>query len=191
MNLTPDQLLRRKEDIASVVRAVEEKNPSRASTQGTLLFEQMAQAKLGESDWEELLSDLDDVELRGHMDSFRRYISEVPASAISHVNSVGHSVALGGFPSVALLINLSFKTSLASKSLDSSQDLEDTLWIGTAVVEAVSETMQSMKDALAPLAQRNCIGDNFKDNLERVESAVRQIRERYNTIITDESDNTN
>ena len=189
MNLTPDQLLIRKEDIASVARAMDEKNPSRASTQGTLLFEQMAQAKLSESDWEELLSDLDDVELRSHMDSLRKYISEVPASALSAVNGVGYSVALGGFPSVSLLINLSFKTRMASKSLDSSQDLEDTLWIGMAVVEAVSETMQSMKDALAPLAQRNCIGDSFKDSLERVESAVRQIRERYNTI-TDGVDDT-
>ena len=190
MNLTPDQLLSHKEDIASVIRALKEKDPSRASKGGSRLVEDLVKLDLDEAGWENLLSGIDDAVLREHMDLLRKYISNVPVSALSHVSQVGHSVTISNLPSTSLTINLSFQTRTANKSLDSSQDLEDTLWIGMAVVEAVSETMQLMKDALAPLAQRNCIGDKFKENLERAESAVRQIRECYNTIVTDESDNT-
>ena len=58
----------------------------------------------------------------------------------------------------------------------SSQDPEDTLWIGAAVLTAVSEVMQAMEGTLGPEAQRGCIGAHFEDNLKRAEEAVAEIR---------------
>ena len=185
MNLT-DDLVRDKEDIASIVSALEAGDPSRASTRGSELVEELV--VLNDVEWDNLLAGLDDDELLSHMSFVRRKLGDIPASAYFHVNQVVHSVRLSNFPSISLLINLSFKTKAATKSLDSTQDLEDTLWIGMAVVKAVSATMQSMKDALAPSVQRNCIGSAFEENLLRAESAVREIRECYDTIVTDGSD---
>ena len=59
----------------------------------------------------------------------------------------------------------------------SSQDPEDTLWIGAAVLKVVSEVMQAMEGTLGPEAQRGCIGAHFEDNLKSAEDAVAEIRQ--------------
>ena len=188
MTSTLDRMVASKEAIASVVHALESEDPSQAPESGPALLGDLA--GLDEEGWGDLLSGVDDLELRGYLDSLRQKIRKVPASTLHRINQVGYSVSIHNFPSMSLVINLSFKTRTGSKSLDSTQDLEDTLWIGTSVIEAVSETMQSMKDALGTSVQRNCIGGEFEKYLMRAESAVQLIRERYNATASDADDST-
>ena len=68
------------------------------------------------------------------------------------------------------------------KSLASNQALEDTLWIGAAVIQVVSESMRAMEGTLRLEAQRNCIGTVFEENLKKAEDAVREVRRVYMAI---------
>ena len=57
-----------------------------------------------------------------------------------------------------------------------AQDLEDTLWVGTAIVEAVQESMESMARALSAAMARKSVGTQFADYLGKLEMATAEIR---------------
>ena len=64
----------------------------------------------------------------------------------------------------------------------SRQDLEDTLWIGAAVLQVVSETMQTMDGTLSSEARSGCIGEVFEENLKHAEDTVGEIRRIFTTV---------
>ena len=57
-----------------------------------------------------------------------------------------------------------------------AQDPEDTLWLGTMVVEAVQDSMESMKERLSPATARQNLGEQLTDRLGRLEKALVGIR---------------
>ena len=95
------------------------------------------------------------------------------------IRQVGHSASFKLSPP-ALTIRLTFTA--GDETLHTVQDLEDTLWIGGAVVQALTQTMQSMTDAFSLPIQRACIGSNFEGNLERAEAAIAEVRKIYEVL---------
>ena len=59
---------------------------------------------------------------------------------------------------------------------------EDTLWIGTAVVEMVKRSMREMDNVLSPEAKSRCIGENFEERLKQIEDAVGEVRQLLTSI---------
>jgi len=117
-----------------------------------------------------------DDDLRSHLDLARRNIAEARENfpdALSRIREIGHTASFD-VSQRSLTILLHFTS--GERSLASRQDLEDTLWIGAAVVRAVSEAMREMADTLGIEAQRGCIGANFEDNLKRAEDALEEIK---------------
>ena len=175
MTLDAERLLEARKDIADVVKAIKEVH--------RLLDESTS---LDDAAWDSLLASLDDdMELHEQLGSIRRSLDDlknrIPMAALSQIRTVGHMTSFDIFQR-SLEIHLSFEAGDKSKSLDSSQDLEDTLWIGAAVVEVVSESMLAAEGTLRLDAQRNCIGVNFEENLKKAEDAVREVRRIYTAI---------
>ena len=190
MTLSAERLNRAKQDIEDVVAAVKAGDYSNVSQEGRLLLAELT--ALGDASWSSLLASLEDGELRDQLDFLRRGVAEakgsLSAGAFSRIRQVGHMASFD-VSQRSLTIPLRFET-WGDQSLDSRQDLEDTLWIGAAVVTVVSEVMQAMEGALGPDAQRGCIGTHFEDNLKNAEEAVAEIRRIFTAVCgADESDN--
>ena len=181
MTLDAERLLRAKGDVVDVVRAIESKNATNVSREAHRLFDELV--SLDDAAWDSLLASLDDVELREQLGSIRRSLGDLknklPMDPLSQIRTVGHMTSFD-FSRRSLAIHLSFKA--GDKSLASNQDLEDTLWIGAAVVEVVSEAMLAMEGTLRLDAQRSCIGAAFEKNLKKAEDAVREARRIYTAI---------
>ena len=178
MTLNAERLSRVKRDIADVVAAVEGGDDSNVSQEGhRLLRELMA---LDDAAWESLLASMEDGELRDQLGLLRRRKEALPSGTFSQIRQVGHAASFD-VSRRSLTIRLHFET-WEDQSLDSNQDLEDTLWIGAAVVTVVSEVMQAVEGTLGPQAQRGCIGDHFEDNLKRAEDAVAEIRRIFTAV---------
>ena len=178
MTLNAERLSRAKQDITDVVAAIKAGDPSNVSQEGRLLLD--ALTALADAAWDPLLASLEDSELRDQLDFLRRWITEVKESAFSQIRRVDHTTSFD-VSQGSLTIPLRFET-WGDQSLDSSQDLEDTLWIGAAVVTVVSEVMQAMEDTLGPDAQRGCIGTQFENNLKDAEKAVAKIRRIFTAV---------
>ena len=178
MTLNAEQLSRAKQDITDVVAAVKAGDRSNVSQEGNLLLE--ALTALADAAWDPLLASLEDNELRDQLDFLRRRITGAKESAFSQIRQVDHTASFN-VSQKSLTIPLRFET-WGDQSLDSSQDLEDTLWIGAAVVTVVSGVMQAMEDTLGPEARRSCIGENFEDNLKHAEDAVAEIRRIFTAV---------
>ena len=183
MSLNAERLSRSKKDIADVVAAVETGDASNVSQEGhRLLRELMA---LDGAAWEPLLASMEDGELPDQLVSLRQWKEALPADAFSKIQQVGHTasfdVSRSDVSRRSLSIRLHFET-WGDQSLDSNQDLADTLWAGAAVVTVVSEVMQAIEGTLGPEAQRGCIGDHFEENLKRVEDAVSEIRRIFTAV---------
>ena len=190
MTLSAERLNRAKQDIEDVVAAVKAGDDSNVSQEGRLLLAELT--AMDDAKWDPLLESLEDGELRDQLDFLRRGVAEakgsLPAGAFSRIRQVGHMASFD-VSQRSLTIPLRFET-WGDQSLDSRQDLEDTLWIGAAVVTVVSEVMQAMEGALGPDAQRGCIGTHFEDNLKNAEEAVAEIRRIFTAVCgADESDN--
>ena len=135
---------------------------------------------LDESDWEDLLRALreDDLELSEIAKSAREVIksfvdaaeSDVPFRFSSRIQTVAAAPFLGIVDCVPY-IRIIFKTSEGETSY-SDQDLEDTLGIGTAVLQSVAETSQAMIQTLGIQPDRIVWGTSLK----RVSRARRSIR---------------
>lgn len=67
-------------------------------------------------------------------------------------------------------------------NLNSGRDLEDALTAGAAAVQVVSQTMQSMKDAISPSDRHTRVGSNFEGNLELAEAAIAEVRKVYDVV---------
>lgn len=182
MTLNAERLNRAKQDITDVVAAVKAGDRSNVSQEGNLLLEELT--ALVDAAWDPLLASLEDSELRDQLDFLRRRIAEaeesLPAGAFSRIRQVGHKASFD-ISQRSLTIPLRFET-WGDQSLDSSQDLEDTLWIGAAVVTVVSDVMQEMENTLGPEARRSCIGEHFEDNLKLAEDAVAEIRRIFTAV---------
>ena len=182
MTLDAERLLEARKDIANVVKAIKSKEEVHR------LLDELT--SLEDDAWDSLLASLDgDMELHKQlglirrMGSVRRSLDDLknrlPMDALSQIRTVGHMTSFD-ISRRSLEIHLSFEA--GDKSLDSNQDLEDTLWIGAAVVEVVSESMLAMEGPLRLDAQRNCIGASFEENLKMAEDAVREVRRIYTAI---------
>ena len=172
MTLNAERLSRSKKDIADVVAAVEVGDGSNVSEEGHRLLSELM--SLDDAAWEPLLASMEDGELRDQLGLLRRRKEDLPANVFSHIRQVGHAASFDVSRGL-LMIRLHFET-WGDQSLDSNQDLEDTLWTGAAVMTVVSEVMQAMEGTLGPEAQRGCIGAHFEDNLKRAEETVAEIR---------------
>ena len=181
MTLSAERLLRAKEDVVDVVRAIDSMDATNISREAHRLFGELV--NLDDAAWDSLLASLDDVELHEQLGLIRRSLSDLknglPMDALSQIRTVGHMTSFDIYQR-SLAIHLSFKA--GEKSLNSNQDLEDTLWIGAMVVQIVSESMLAMEGTLRLDAQRNCIGKAFEENLKKAEDAVREIRRIYTAV---------
>lgn len=173
MTLSAKALSAARDDIASVVGALESKDVSGVSAEGNRIVAELV--GLEDVGWDDLLESLEDDELREQVALLRQVLRQRLA-ALRHIRQVGHSASFNLSPP-GLVVNLTLTA--GEETLDTRHDLEDALWVGVAVVEAVSEIMESMKDALNPSALRACIGSNFQGNLERAEAAIEKVRRIY------------
>lgn len=188
MTLSAERLSQAKKEIAGVIAAIEVGDDSNVSQGGRLLLAELM--ALDDAAWASLLANVEDSELREHLGSLRQRLTDVkavsPAGAFSQIQQIGHSAAFD-FSLRSLMINLRLKA--GEQSLVSRQDLEDTLWIGAAVLQVVSEAMRTMDGTLSSEAQRGCIGEIFEENLKRAEDTVGEIRRIFTTVRrTDEPD---
>ena len=176
MILDAERLNRAKNDIAGVVAAFEAVDDSNVSREGRRLLAELT--ALDDAAWDSLLESPVDGELRDHLDFLRRKIAQakesLPAGAFSQIRQVGHTASFD-ISQRSLTIRLRFQA--GDQSLVSSQDPEDTLWIGAAVLKVVLGVMREMEGTLGPEAQRGCIGAHFEDNLKSAEDAVAEIRQ--------------
>ena len=182
MALSMERLNGAKEGLAEIIAAVEVGDDSDLSEESRRLLDELV--ALDDAAWDPLLASLEDSELRDQLDFLRRRIAEaeeaLPVDTSSRIRRVGHTASFD-VSQRSLTVPLRFET-WGDQSLVSSQDLEDTLWIGWAVVAVVSEVMQAMEGTLSPDAQRDCIGQNFEDNLKRAEEALAEIRRIFTTV---------
>ena len=182
MDLSAERLNKAKPDVAGIVAAAEAGDFCNISREGRLLLGKLT--ALDDAAWGPLLASLEDGELRAQIDFLRRWIAEtkksLPAGAFSRIRQIGHTASFD-VSQRSLTIPLRFET-WGDQSLDSSQDLEDTLWIGAAVVTVVSDVMQEMENTLGPDARRSCIGEHFEDNLKLAEDAVAEIRRIFTAV---------
>lgn len=170
-----ERLKASKGDIVTVLEAFRLGDASNVTVAGNSLVAELA--GLDDLGWDGLLENLEDSELREQVELLRQIVKEKAAVAAVHdIRQVRHSASFKLSPP-GLTIGLTFKA--REETLATRQDLEDTLWVGVAVVQVVRETMQSMKETLSLPAQRACVGSDFEDNLVRAEEAIAEIRQLY------------
>lgn len=180
MTLSVERLNRAKKEIADIAVAFETSDPSNLSLEGHRLLGEMT--ALDDAEWDSLLAGLEDSNLYNYLDSLRRNIDERRESFphfFSRIRQIHHTASFD-VSQRSLTILLRFM--VGEQSLVSRQDLEDTLWIGAAVVRVVSMAMREMADTLGIEAQRSCIGMNFEDNLKRAEDALEEIKRLHTAM---------
>lgn len=143
MTLSAERLNRAKEE--NIVAALNAKDDSNVSPEGRRLFTEMT--ALDDAAWDSLLASLEDNDLRDQVGFLRRAVAEDFPDAFSDIRQVGHTASFD-ISRRSLKVVLRFEAA-DKRSFVSSQDLEDTLWIGAAVVEAVSKTMREMEGTLS------------------------------------------
>ena len=140
------------------------------------------------SDWEKLLETLRhaDSELATGVGSAREVVravlkeiqSEGPFEFSSRIRAVSYSpyldLATGG-----QVIRLIFKT-VDGESIVSDQDLEDSLWIGAAVLDSIVESVDMMIENTGIPPERIAWGDDFGSRLALAEAATKKLRRLYN-----------
>lgn len=171
MTLSAERLSRAKKDIAGVIAAIESGDGSNVSQEGHLILTELMD--IDDAVWASLLEGVEDRELREHLALLKQKFAKMKEILPAHVRQVGHTADFD-FSLRSLMIRLRFQA--GEQSLVSRQDLEDTLWIGAAVLQVVSEAMQRMHDTLSSETQRGCIGEAFEENLKRAEDTVGEIR---------------
>lgn len=174
MTLSAERLNKANKEVTGIVAALETRDPSNASQESDRLFGEMM--ALDDAEWDSLLAGLEDEGLRSHLDFVRRNIAEAKENfpdAFSRIQKIGHTAS---FDVSQRSLTILLRFTAGELSLVSRQDLEDTLWIGAAVVRVVSGTMQEIAGTLGIEAQRGCIGTNFEDNLKLAEDALEEIK---------------
>ena len=151
---------------------------------------------LDESDWKGLFRTLagNDLELSQIVKSAREVLksfvepteSDIPFSFSSRIQSVAAAPFLGIGDRVPY-IRLIFKTS-EGETTYSDQDLEDTLGLGTAVLQSVADTTQAMIQTLGIQPDRIVWGEEFESRLARAEEYTRLLRSLYDQHRRQEED---
>ena len=181
MILDAEELNREKKDVADVAASVKAGDDRNISQKGRLLLAELT--ALDDAAWDSLLESPVDGELRDQLGFLRRRIAQAkeffPAGAFSQIRQLSHTASFD-VSQRSLTIRLRFEA--GDQSLVSSQDPEDTLWIGAAVLKVVSEVMRAMEGTLGHEAQRGCIGAHFEDNLKSAEDAVAEIRQLLTAV---------
>lgn len=180
-----ERLKSARDDIANALAAIEKRtglgDDAGISPAGRPLIEELLQ--LGESAWGPLLTSLkDDEELHGLLTRLKREISKIREQrdlVFSPIRQIGRR-AFFDFNSGGLFVEMRFVKS-EGESLEVRHDLEDTLRIAVAVIEAVAEVMRNM-DVLSVDAKRRCIGEEFEKNLKEATKGLEQIEGALNSI---------
>lgn len=142
---------------------------------------------LHESDWRSL---------RGKLEEFDPELSAIVQSARSGIRSMveeeeqdepfrvsSRIQSMEAFPYLSLqygvsFIRVTFK-SADGKSFSSDQDLEDSLWVGMAVLQSVADSARKMVEELGIPPERVVWGDEFEGRLALAEESVRTLRRLY------------
>ena len=175
MSLSPDQLRVVKDDL---VRFLAAEDWPDISEQGKRTVIELAKAPL---DGSELLRSLaeEDVELADLAVAVKKKVDSARSIAweFGHrITKVGHlPMAHVGSGDMVVCLRLSGE----DVTFDIAQDLEDTLWLGMVVVEAVKESIGTMGKTLNAATARKAIGSQFADNLARLETATAEIRQLH------------
>ena len=193
VTVSTERLKRAKKELADAVAAFQTGDDGNVSQEGRRLVEELG--TLDDAEWDPLLASVEDDELRDLLGSVRQRTSEVKrlhsVGALPQIRQILYRQSFD-FSQRSLMIPLRFNNAGGHSLLDSNQDLEDTLWIGTAIFQVVSDAMQAMDDALNLEAQRRCIGTAFDENLRKAEDAVGEIRRMLTAVqgehAPDESD---
>lgn len=181
MGPTTQRLKRAKTDIVDALTAIEQGEHTSVSPVGRSLVDELWQ--LEESAWVPLLAGLeDDEELHGALARLRKEFSKVRERRyriFSPIRQIGQR-AFFDFNSGGLVVEMHFIKG-EGESLEVRQDLEDTLRIGAMVIESVVDVMRNM-DVLSVDAKRQCIGQQFEENVKRAAKSVEEIEELLRSV---------
>lgn len=172
-----------RKDIADALSALEkgEGEDDSVSPEGRYLAAELWQ--LEDSAWVPLLASLEgDEELHAVLTRLRNEFSEIRERRdrfSSPIRKVGHR-AFFDFSIGGLVVEMHFVKS-EGESLEVRHDLEDTLRIGTSVIESVADVMRNM-NVLSVDAKRRCIGEEFEEIMKRAAKSVEEIEEIFNSV---------
>lgn len=179
MAISAEQLRGVREDIANAVKAIESGDTIKVSDKGHSVLHQVR--SLDDKAWQELAETYDSV-LREQLLTIRKDRSKIevvgPPGLLARV---GHKTSFN-VDDRSLMVELAFQRTGDEQWYQTFQDLEDTLWIGMSVVKVVADALEKIQITLGAEAQEKCIGQAFGKNLQEVEDAVREIRQRYQAI---------
>ena len=181
MGPNAERLRSARKDIADALTAIEQGEPARVSPAGRSLVDELWQ--LESSSWVSLLASLeDDEELHSALTRLRNKFSEMRQRRdrlFSPVRQIGHR-AFFDFNSGGLVVEIHFIKD-EGESLEIRQDLEGTLGIGAMVIGSVADVMRNM-DVLSIDTKRQCIGQEFEENLKKTSKAVEEIEELLSSV---------
>lgn len=174
MGPSAERLKSAKKDIVDALTAIERGEHTGVSPTGRSLVDELWQ--LEESAWVPLLAGLEaDEELHGALTRLRKEFSkvlELRDRVFSPIRQVGCR-AFFDLSGVGLVVELHFAKG-EGESLEIRQDLEDTLRVGALVIESVATVMRKL-DVLSIDTKRQCIGQDFEENLKRAAKGVEEI----------------
>ena len=180
MALNAEQLRGVREDIANAVKAIQSGEPAKVSDVGLLLLREVR--SLDDEAWWKLADSLDDDVLQGQLLTIRQDTSQMETVGPPiRLATVGHKASFD-VDDGSLMVELGFKRAGDNSWFKTSQDLEDTLWIGASVVKVVARVLEKIQATLRTEAQQDCVGQVFEKNLRDVEDAVTEVRRRYQAI---------
>ena len=177
MPVSREQLGKVKDDLRRFVES--ESELPEISDEGKRAVEQLAQLDATDSGFLDRLA-AEDAELAEIARAVKDKVDEiansrsVPISFPPPIRQVGH-VPMLEVERGQMTVRLGLVAGNEGV-FEMAQDLEDTLWLGMMVVEAVQESMASMKETLSPATARDNLGEQLTDRLGRLEKAVVAIR---------------
>ena len=180
MVLNAEQLRGVREDIANAVQAIQSGEAAKVSDAGLRLLREVR--SLDDDAWRNLTENLDDDVLQQQLITIRNDTSQIESRGPpTRLAMVGHKTSFDVADGL-FMVELGFKKAGDSSWFKTSQDLEDTLWIGASVVKVVARTLEKIQATLRVKAQQDCVGHVFEKNLRDVEDAVDEVRRRYQAI---------
>jgi len=83
--------------------------------------------------------------------------------------------------SAQMVVQLTF-SDLESELLQAEQGLANTLWIASAITQAIFSAMEKMQEHLCTTAFQDCVGEDFIEVVENLESSTQKVREMASAI---------
>ena len=175
MPLSREQLTAAKGDLILFLGA--ESELPKISEQGKRIVAELAQMGEGSDVLRGLAEE--DAELAEIVRSVMRKAAEVAAD-VGEAPALGHRITrLGHSPMLKVASGemvVCLRLAGQDITFDMAQDLEDTLWVGMVIVEAVKESMDAMNRSLNAATIKKNFGAQFGDHLGRVEAATSEIK---------------